>query len=832
MIISYNWLKKYADIDLPIDQLAALIGSRLVEVEKVTDLGERYKGIVVAEIKSAVKHPNADKLNIYQADDGGAAKGVQRLGNGYVQVVSGDKNLEVGDKVGWLSPGSTVPASFEESGPFVLGSREMRGEISHGMFGSGKELGLNADSASVMKLDTDAAAGTPLAEAYELDDYLLDIENKSLTHRPDAFGIIGFAREVAAIAGNTFETPEWLLSLDPQLAPLGSELLAIQARVEDKAACPRYQLVALQDIDNTKQSPIVIQSYLQRVGIRPVSAVVDITNYLMYVTGQPLHAFDYDKVVAEHSHGKAEITVRVSRQGERLSLLDGRTITLSDDDIVICAGDKPIALAGAMGGSTTEIDQDTRNVLLESATFDLYRLRTTQMRHGIFSEAITRYTKGQPIELTAPVLASAVRMLCDVTGGVRASELIDERPATKKLGPITISLRHVNAVLGTDLDVESVTETLSRVEIQTDLKGADELSVRVPYWRADLYIAEDIIEEVGRLRGFDVIVPTLPFRTIAATDFSEYDKLRFKVRNTLARAGANEVLTYSFVPGRLLEHAGQWTDDSYRIINALSPDLQYYRQTLTPSLLSKVHANIKAGYKEFALFELNKVHTKLQAMDGDVPGETGMLAAVYASEEKKPEESGAPFYQAKVLLEYMASQLGISLGYKKIDTGASLPITAPFDLRRSAAVHDNASGELVGILGEYGEAVKKSMKLPAYAAGFEVSTDALEKVTGTAVAYTPDSRYPGTARDITVEVDAGVVFADIYDTVKNTVNDSTLSGRLEARDIYMSDGAARKRITIRISMGSDDHTVTSDEANGLVDAIASRLTSSFAATII
>lgn len=832
MIVSINWLKKYADIDLPVAELAKLIGSRLVEVERVVDLGARYQGIVVADIKSAEKHPDADKLNIYQADDGGVTPGVPRLDNGYVQVVSGDRSIRTGDKVAWLTPGSTVPASFGESEPFVLGSREMRGQISHGMFGSGKELGLNGDDSSVMKLDTEARAGTPLVSAYELDDYLLDIENKSLTHRPDCFGIIGFAREVAAIAGNIFTTPEWLLALEPQLAELGSGLLDVEASVRDDAACPRYQLVALRGVDNTKQSPIVIQSYLQRVGIRPISAVVDITNYLMYVTGQPLHAFDYDKVAASHPHGKAEIVVRLSRQGEQLGLLDGRTITLSDEDIVICAGDKPIALAGAMGGNSTEIDDSTSNVLLESATFDLYRLRTTQMRHGIFSEAITRYTKGQPIELTAPVLASAVRMLCDVTGGERASEIIDIHPPTKKLSPIPVSLRHLNGVLGTDLDVESVTEVLGRVEIPADLRGGDELSVKVPYWRADLHIAEDIIEEIGRLRGFDTIDLKLPLRTIAATDLSAYDKLRHKVRHTLARAGANEVLTYSFVPGRLLQNAGQKPEDSYRIVNALSPDLQYYRQSLTPSLLSKVHANVRAGYKEFALFELNKVHTKLQAMDGDVPGESGMLALTYVGSDKAVRECGAPFYQAKRLLEYMSEELGMKLAYKKMDNGVSLPLTAPFDPGRSAAIHDMRDGELIGIIGEYREEVQRAMKLPGYTAGFEVSTAALEAADRPGVRYVPDSRYPGTVRDMTIEVACDVPFSEVYEAIYSRLSDSPLDGSLEPRDIYAPEQAAKKRLTIRIALAARDHTVTSDEANELIDSIGSRLVKDFSAAII
>lgn len=819
MIISLNWLKKYASIDLPVQDLAVLIGSRLVEVEEVIDLGKRYEGIVIGEIKQTKKHPAADKLNMYQLDDGGMTKDVPRLKNGLVQVVSGDKDLKVGDKVAWLSPGSSVPSSFDTAEPLTLGSREMRGQTSHGMFGSGLELGVNSDSGRVLRLDTSETIGTPFAKAYELDDYLLDIENKSLTHRPDAFGLVGFAREVSAISGQTFTTPEWLLSLKPILAKLNVEPLEITAKVEDKTASPRYELVAIKDIKNKKSSPILIQSYLQRVGLRPISPVVDITNYLMYIAGQPLHAFDYEKVVAEHPAGKAEIIVRLSKQGEKLKLLDGRTIVLSDKDIIICAGSKPIGLAGAMGGSSTEIDQRTTSILLEAATFDLYRLRATGMRHGIFSEAVTRFTKGQPAALTAPTLASAIRMVCDSAGGERASEIIDTNPAPPLPGTINLNADHTNKLLGTKLDVEEIVETLARVEIEAKLHRNMSLNVQPPYWRADLNIAEDIIEEVGRLRGYDNIPVSMPARSLRAVDVSDYDKMRHSIRNTLSAAGANEVLTYSFVPGKLLTAAAQDTKPAFKIINALSPELEYYRLSLTPSLLEKIRLNTKAGYDELALYELNKTHSKEYGSDtGGVPKEVSKLGLVFASKTKTTHENGSPFYFARKYLDFLAGKHNLGLDYKPLsDREAKSQAIKPFDAGRSALVFARDSNTFLGVIGEYKSSVKKNLKLPNFCAGFEINLDELFKVLPKTNSYTSLSRFPGTERDICFKTPMGVTYAELESIVRDILAKSSLETELSPIDIYSRDDDKRHtQITIRIKMTDHNHTIDASEANKLV----------------
>lgn len=839
MIISVNWLKKFTDIDLPIDELATLIGARLVEIEEVIDYGAKYKDVVVARVVECQKLEGSDHLNVTKLDDGGKVSDVERDENGHVQVVCGAPNVREGLMVAWLPPRSTVPETFGTEEPFVLDARKLRGVVSNGMIASPRELALFDEHEGILELDGNLKPGTSFAESYELNDYLLDIENKSLTHRPDAFGVIGFAREVAAIQGKAFHTPDWLANVEPDFLPKQGNVAAPTVTIEDEALSARYQAVVLSEANGAAKSPLWLQTYLARVGIRPISAVVDVTNYLMVLTGQPLHAFDYDKLVAVGG-GKADIHVRAGYTGETLELLDGRTITLTTDDIVIAAGDTAIGLAGAMGGVNTEIDDNTKNIIVESATFNLYNLRGTQMRHGIFSEAITRFTKGQPAELTAPVLADAVRLMSEHAGAKRVSDVAESYPGRRTIQPVSVPTRRINDVLGLELSPEDVATIMRNVEFTVkDDKEAASIGVQSgsvfaftpPYWRADIHIPEDIIEEVGRLYGFDAITPTLPRRDFTAVRPSRFDTMRAEIRKALSRAGANEVLTYSFVHGDLLTKVGQKPTDSYRLVNSLSPELQYYRQTITPSLLNIVHSNIKQGYDHFAVYEINKAHPKQHGMtEENVPAEVDMVALTVAS--KKP-KAGAAYYEAKRILDYLAKSLGMELLYAPIDADPGYPVTAPFEYRRSALVTDKKTNTFLGIVGEYKRSVVKAFKLPSYTAGFEIgSVPVLEAIQKLASDYQPISRYPGTERDICFQVPLAVSYQAIVDNVEAALHNVKLATSVTPVDIYQPEGATTKNITIRLSLTSHEKTLTGDEVTKIVNDVSAAVTKGTGAAVI
>ena len=645
MRISLNWLKKYVDIKIPDSELIRLIGARLVEVEGVIDESHKYDKIYVVKVVTAEKIPDTH-LTLCQIDYGA---------DELVQVLCGAPNVREGMLAAWIAPGATVPASVNEDAPFVIGKRKMLGGKyeSNGMLAGADELDFGDDHSGIVEIDPEMAKpGDFLADVFELNDLILEIENKSLTHRPDTFGMIGFAREVAGILGENFQAD---FSRDVSSRAVGTNSRAAALRnatkskenlainIQDSGICSRYSAIVMEKHGEMKKKYLTwMDTILSKSGMRPVDPIVDVTNYLMLLTGQPLHACDYDKFVAVGGNDKPQIVVRLAKAGEKLTLLDGKEIELNENDIVICSSDVPVALAGAMGGLSTAIDENTRNIILESATFSLYNLRKTQMVHGIFSEAITRFTKGQPPYQTLTVAEDCAGMLSD---GFRVTAVADEYPKSLKQIVVRVNVNQINGLLGTNYSEDLIKKTLENVGFVAKAKRG-ELEVFVPEWRTDIHIKEDIIEEVGRLLGYDNIVPILPLHGTA--EKNKMLALKSEVRELLKSFGANEVLTYSFVSERLLKKANLDVKNSYRIVNSISPELQYVRQTIVPSLLEKAYVNQKIPYDKFALFEMNKVYQKEWGLDVEnVPVEKMQLGFVVA--ERKG--TGAAYYKAKFYLE-------------------------------------------------------------------------------------------------------------------------------------------------------------------------------------
>ena len=818
MIISVNWLKKFTSIDGTIDELATRIGARLVEIESVINLTEKYKDVIIVKVVECGPLEGSDHLNVTKIDDGGAARDIERDENGLVQVVCGAPNVRAGMLAAWLPPRSVVPETYGTDEPFVLGAKPLRGVMSNGMLASARELDLFDDHTGILEIDKEAAAGTSFAELYELNDYLLDIENKSLTHRPDTFGIIGFAREVAGIQGTAFHTPEWLTNLETAVG--GDNLAAApQVVIDDAALCDRFTAVVLHGVNDDAVSPLQLQTYLARSGVRPVNAAVDVSNYLMLLTGQPSHMYDYDKLLAIAGDSPT-IHVRTAKKDEQLRLLDGKDIALDETDIVISAGETAVGLAGIMGGESTAVDKSTQSILLEVASFDLYHMRSSQMRHGIFSEAVTRFTKGIPAPLAAPVMTRAVELLQKRTGAIAASQPADVYPGSIATTEVTVSVNRINSVLGTKYSAEDIAELLKNVEFSVDFEE-DEARITVPYWRHDIHIPEDIIEEIGRLSGYDSIEFALPSRDFVAVRPSAFDELRSKLRQRLVRTGANEVLTYSFIHGDIMKKAGQSTDNAYRITNSISPSLQYYRQSLLPSLLSHVSQNSKAGFGSFALFEFNKVHQKSDGLTEEkVPLERDSAAYVVADTKSKE----AAYYEAKRVLEYMVSANSQSqLRFVPlIDAKEKKDATwMPFEPKRSALVFIDSNSEPLGVVGEFQASVRRSFKLPYYSAGFEISPRQLVLAAneGVAYAYKSLSKYPSVERDVCFQVQQDLPYEVVYGSVVNGLAKTPYETSVEPLDIYQAEASGVKNITVRVQLASYHKTLTSEEVSQTMDKV-------------
>ena len=821
MIISVNWLKKFVP-DLPeIDELSKLIGARLVEIESIENLNEKYKDVIIARVISAKKVEGSDHLNLCKIDDGGKRDGVERDENGFIQVVCGAPNVREGLFVAWLPPKAIVPETFGGEN-FQLSARKLMGNMSNGMIASLRELGLGDEHDGILEISPETfenglQAGDSFAEKFELNDYLLEVENKSLTHRPDCFGIIGFAREVAGILGQKFVEPDFIKQSDFGFEVNNDKSIVIDA--QDSEICERYT-AAIFDVSDILKNPNLTleKTYLLRSGMRPIDAITDLANELMLETGQPLHTFDFDKLVEINGGENIKMTVRKAFENEELELLDGRKIKMSQNDIVIATGENDenaVALAGAMGGKSTEIDENTTRILVESATFNLYNLRNTQMRHGIFSEAITRFTKGVPEMMSRKVLdLFGVQLLA--LGGKSLSEIADSKgDFYYNKSEISVSKDKINQILGTNFSSEEIQKTLENVGILT--KNDNSEIFVVPFWRNDLHIEEDLIEEVGRLNGYDNIKLQLPKRTFRAVKKAKIDLLQSEIREILVSSGANEILTYTFVHGDLLKKAGQDPKNAYKIVNSISPELQYYRQTLMPSLLSKVNQNIRTGFSEFAIFEMNKITEKTLGLNEEnVPFEQKKLAFVYT--KNKGENV---FFEAKNYAEFLFKKLGLKVEFIKFDLSKS-PLSTEFEPKRSALIQvSNSEGEkILGVIGEFKKKIQKALKLPESAAGFELDLGILLENTGKTSAKIKDfSKFQSVERDISINVDESRQFAEIFDIFKG-ISSEFKGVEIETLPIdIFNNGDGTKNISIRFKITPFEKTLNGDEIRDIMQKI-------------
>lgn len=810
-------------LSLPHAELLKRMGLQLGAVESVENWAATYAGIPVVRIVSCEKHPDADKLHVCLIDDGLTIKDVARDSNGYVQVVCGAPNVRAGMYAAWLPPGATVPSSHA-SDPFKLQSRDIRGVVSNGMLASAQELALSDDHDGILEITADSIgrdphAGEMFAPLYGLDDFVVDCENKMFTHRPDCFGNMGIAREVAAIFGYRFRSPDWYhepLVIEPQ------STLPFAVANEIPELVTRFCASLVEDI-TVAQSPLWLAAYLTRVGIRPINAIVDVSNYFMHVTAQPTHTFDYDKFVAL-SDGDPVLFPRMARSGETLELLNGKTITLTADDMVIATTKQAVALAGIMGGTATQVDSTTKRVVIECATFDMFTIRRSSMRHGLFTDAVTRYSKGQSPLQNDRILAKLVADICEQQPQAKAGTIQDiasfDRSANN-LNSVTVTAQFINSRLGTDLTVEAMSELLERVECTVAVEG-DTMSVIVPFWRMDIAIAEDLVEEIGRLHGFNAITAQLPIRPAKPSPLHSAREYKQSIRRMLSGSGANELLTYTFVDEKLFKafelDPQQW---AYHLRNALSPELQYYRVNGIGSLLAKVHGNIKAyagsDQNVFALYEIGKAHISGELDEDGLPQQHQRLAFCLAGDGKFAANQGQPaYYQAKAYLDMLS---GGEATYEPL-TENDFPITAPYQIGRSATV--KLGSEVIGVLGEFKSSVRRALKLPEYCAGFELDIRLLQNLVA-AKRYTPLSNFPAVTQDVTFEVSRRTTWGDMTTLLRAELDVLAAEGfhyDIQTRDIYAADQDAKVRVTYRINLTSTAKTMKTEEVSELLDKVA------------
>ncbi|MBR5389538.1 phenylalanine--tRNA ligase subunit beta [Candidatus Saccharibacteria bacterium] len=827
MLISLNELKKLVDINISDNELFNLIGSRLVEIENVEDLAPKYKKIYAVKVLDCEDIPDTHlHLCIIDAGEKMNAE-VDPEHTDFIQVVCGAPNVKKNMIAAWIAPGAIVPSTYGTQEPFEISARKLRGYASFGMLAAADELALGTDHEGIIELDPKTAKpGDPIAEVLDLNDKIIEVENKSLTHRPDCFGLIGFAREVAGILGQPFfnnyiEEADKIIEASNQRVNQAHEHKSehnlpdsFTVSIKDYGICPRYWGMVFDFKSLPTREPYLNSDdiFLIKAGMKPISPIVDATNLIMLKTGQPLHAFDYDKFVTVGKTNSPSIGVRLARKDEKLLLLDGQEITLTENDIVITSSDTPVALAGAMGGDSTKIDEQTKRIVIEVASFSLYNLRKTQMAHGIFSEAITRFTKGRPALDLEPAVASAIDAF-NKLGGTELMRVVDTDPSlfdNNNSGKtyVELSTDDINKLLGSSYSKELIIKTLENTNFKVEDLGDEQLKISVPNWRTDIHIKEDIIEEVGRLLGFDNLPTSFPLRPFVCPEIDPMLEFKTKLRTILSdRLGANELLTYSFVSKSLQEKVGEDPLDSYQIINSISPELECFRQSIIPSLLDKTRENEKAGYKDFTLYEINQVSKKSWGLnDENVPAMKTQLGLTTFGD----------FYHAKHILAELSRTLELDFELRPISNSAM------FEPLHSAAIYLDQIQ--VGELGEIKPYVLKKFKLTPSISAISLTLDpclSAEKQHKTSIKL---SKFPFVSRDLTFSVKKDTEFISIETGIKTVLSQiSDIIYILEPVSIFRKPNGDQKNLSFHLEIASKTKTLESKEISDIIETIISSL---------
>ncbi|MEF2156449.1 phenylalanine--tRNA ligase subunit beta [Luteimonas sp. FXH3W] len=803
MKFSENWLRDQVPSALTRAELVSTLTAIGLEVEDVTPLGESLEGVVVAEILSAERHPQADRLQVCSVAFGGAEP---------VQIVCGAPNARAGLKTVLATVGAVLP------GDFTIKPAKLRGVESFGMLCSGKELAIDEGAAGIMELPADAPVGTPLREYLALPD--ASIEIKLTPNRADCFGIRGIAYDVAAVTGGAVSP----LDAEPVDSSVTDQRIV---NLQAGADAPRYVGRVIRGVRANVQSPIYMQERLRRSGIKPINLYVDVTAYVMLELGQPMHAFDNDRL-------QGEIGVRKSRAGESLMLLDGREHKLDDSFLVVTDNDAPIALAGIMGGESSKVSDTTVNLFLEAAHFAPASIMGQGRKLGLHTDASHRFERGVDPELPGIAIEYATRLIVENAGGeagpVTAVTLADQLPVAR-----TIALRRdrLSSLLGMQVPDERVAQILGSLGLQP-VTSSEGWSVTAPTRRFDLEIEEDLIEEVARIYGYDALPMTLPNGDAPLKTVSEATVPAGSVRRQLAARDYRETINYAFVDAGDLAH---WqVDESLRVelANPLSAELAVMRPGLLPGLLSAAARNLARQQARVRLFELGNVFTpagqqawvtsKASDVADGAPVHTQRVAAVAVGSAHGEQWSGNPtpvdFYAIKGDLESLAALAGLTLSFESGAPTFAHP-------GRSAMVR--VGDEIVGWIGQLHPQLAAAFGVDVPVYGYELDLAPLTQRVGKSVQAL--SKFPSVRRDLAFVLPQTVQWGLVAQTIKQTAG--PLLKELVLFDQYAGKGIAEgyRSLAIGLVLQDAQRTLTDTDVEGVVTAVVAAMNAEFGASI-
>ena len=794
MKVSLSWLNEYVPITLEVEELADALTMAGLEVEAVEDRYAFLETVVVGEVVEVRPHPNADRLKLCRVDNG----------KDLVSVVCGAPNVAEGMKVPFAQVGTQLPNGM------VLKKTVIRGESSEGMLCSEVELELGSDGSGLMVLDTALQAGVSLQKALNLFDFTFEI---GLTpNRPDCLSMMGVAREIAAIQGVKMNPPAF--SLPEGKGNIG-DLTSVT--IEAPNHCPRYAARLLEGV-GVCPSPHWLQDRLRSVGVRPINNLVDITNFVMLETGQPLHAFDFDNLAENR------IVVRTAAEGEPFTTLDQKERSLSGQMLMICDGEKPVAVGGVMGGLNSEIEDATTRVLIESACFDPISIRKTSKALGLNTDASHRFERGVDPDGTLFALERAAGLMAELGGGYLVAGVVDED--FRNTGPLVLrlSVAATNNLLGTNLDRERMAGLLESVAFDVRPEGEDLLEVQVPSFRVDVTRPQDLMEEVARLSGYNQIPVTFPAIPAQGSDPAPLMVHRNLVREILSGFGFSETINYSFISAESDDRIQLRTDDPRRqhvaLLNPISEEQSVMRTSLVPGMLETAQRNISRQQTRLRLFEVGKVF--LPQDNAPLPLEKEMLVGLWTGSRSTPawhtREDDCDFYDIKGVVEGLGRSLGIG----------PLAFTAPSDdscgfTRAGHAATVLHEGQMLGVVGELDAAVAGHYNLKQAVFIFELDLEMLSRRVPGAKQMVPIPRFPSTSRDITVIVDQGVESSTLLNTM--TRFGETLVEDLSLFDIFTGDPIpeGKKSVSIRVVYRSPERTLEDETVNEIHHRLTHRL---------
>lgn len=792
ILASYKWLKEYLQTELTPEEFARELSLKSMSVESIDKGADKFAGMVVGVIKELKPHPQADRLRLTVVD----------IGSKTVEIVCGGTNLAVEQKVFVALPGSKV--RWHGEGDLVeLAETEIRGVKSFGMICAPNEAGfekLQGAEKEIWDLThvTDAKAGTPIAQALDLDDTLFDIE--VTTNRPDCMGIIGLAREAGAATGAPFA---WNVPSLPMSQP------GIEVSLEAKKLCPRYIAATIKNV-KVCPSPWWLQKKLLQSGHRPINNIVDITNFILHEYGQPLHAFDASKV-------NGRIVVRLAKKGEMLKALDGKDYQLTSKHLVICDNDRPLAVAGVMGGLESGTTNTTTSIIFEAATFEPVSIRKTARDLNLYSDSQLIYEKGLSTEALPAALARAIQLAQELAGGELAG-LTDVKIAEHKADSYPVMFKKIRARIGVDIADDEIKAILTRLGFKLDVNGS-RVTATVPSWREhDIEAEVDLTEEVARIYGYHnlpLTLPSAPPPTLADDQALIWEAW---VKTFLASVGYTEFFGYSFVDVKTLEKYELSPSGAVRVFNPLAEDLSHLRPSLMPSLLRDIERN-QANSPSGKVFELSRVH--LPRLN-ELPDERFRLAIANYGRESAEQA----YMDLRGVLELFARRTGLDLVIGgKVDD-------ARWHSSRSALVTlgQGDNRKVVGTIGQVADAHQLAFGIARPVFAIDLDLEYLMAHMRQALSYIPVSEFPVVTRDISFVVTDRTEFGALESMIKSQ---NVLVQKVELVDIYRGQGveSGKKSLTLSITFGSKDRTLTGPEVEEIMITVSHTLTGQFSASL-